>query len=190
MIRSLAGVQRACLRDLVKVIVVLFYLQTWHISARFRKRRCRTNCGSRDAGGAAAGWGTRRRWTTRPPKSPRGQVQPHPGLNATQLLLRTSSHPWTHLFCFLLKNNKNRLILQEPSKVQQTLTSSISPSALFWYLFLESCFCTVFIVYFKRSTLCTPIFMVGSRPLPPELERPWRARGSYCLQQTARHKSP
>lgn len=91
-------------------------------------------------------------------------------------------------FLFSLQN-KNRLIFQETSKVQQTPTFSISPSALFWYLFLESCFCTVFIVYFNRSTLCTPIFYGWKSAFAPEIRAAKQGARLILLTTTAHRKT-
>lgn len=59
---------------------------------------------SRAEGRGPSGWRHRCRSSVRSQESPRGQVQPHPGLNPSQLPLPTSTHLWTRLiFIYFFK---------------------------------------------------------------------------------------
>lgn len=138
--------------EIIVTYVVIVSKCNCHFSLPvFRKQRCWAWSSSRTAGWGPSSWGFCCRASVRPQKSTWGQVQPHPGLNPSQLT--PSLHPiiselfFLQLF-FLNQGTPNPFVCTAgtQSDVQQTPVSSTSPSALFWYLFFENCFCTVFIV--------------------------------------------
>lgn len=138
----------------------------------FRKQYCWAWSCSGAAGRSPSNWRVRCRNTIWPQEPPRRKVQscswlslctppfaPRPSL--------TSAHLW-HVFLQMM----NPWPFVSPTgilpTIWQTAVSSTSPSALFWYLFLENRFVLfLLVVCFDRSTLCISSFTVGSLPFFP-----------------------
>lgn len=115
---------------------------------------------SRAAGGSSSSWRGWRRTTIWPQESPGWKIQPHSWLNCSYL------SPYIHssLTPFSSENPLPFVCTTEILfGVRQTAVSSTSPSALFWYLFLENCF-VLFLLFvcFYGCTLCISSSIIQS----------------------------
>ncbi len=157
-----------------------------HVSLAVFRKLCWWAWGSsRAARGERSSWGVCCRSAVRPQKSPWGQVQPNPGL-----ISQPTAPPYIHsslnssLFIF---ETSARLSVPPGilSGAQHTPVSSTSPSALFWYLFLETvlyCFYRLFILTEALYVFLITWFKVCLFPCDAS-DLPERVQGSHFSYQ-------
>ena len=160
--------------------------------------------GSRTSRGGPSSWGAQCRIRVRPQESPRGQVQPHPGLSAQQLPLFTSTCLWTHpfffflqtFFCFVFSNIGTPAHLSVPQEIlmsQEAPVPSTSSSALFWYLFFGNRFVLflLFVYFWQKHFMYFYVYGSASAFCPANaLHLTERVEGSHLSYQPVLNPPP